>query len=708
MPSPVPMLVACMVCGALLSRATATVPTDQRDPKQIVLLPHQDRCRTINASTLRFATETLVSNHTQLAAYLAESNLTLTVRNATDVCGTGGLLPLIEAMEDPRVAGVVGGLDEEVCAAGELLAQVHRKPLVVWNCHGHTGGGNALADKTSSVFFGRVSPNVALAAFAVASCLNDLRVKYAVLVVCEQQPWLALANELEAKLRPSGLVVRRVITISPNAKLEEVDAALRVIKAPVKAVLLSMDPWGVLLSRSLKALHAQGVGRSAGYSPALFLVSAPRALHPRALLSPALLALDAAAPELLRALFVVTFVSTDTSYAKLWKDRGKQQLYRQLAARTSASEVYAAFRYFNAVSLLVTALWRSSKLKPSNGAALVPASSFFINGTFPSLPTSTSWADARGHVQSKAVLLDYSPGARGFVSVRETEFRDAAQPLRGGAYQVSDRGSSRSWIGRVDWPGDRRLEPDPECVLKEVNCGGSWSSFPLTSGETVGVTASLIVCISAALGVAALVRRKLAVKQMRRRILLSQQDISLSPPTKKAFDGYYFERPDILKGSHDSLRQAHTNSSLQSLHASLDDRPNCARLKAKGDTVYLKYLIVHSAFEIKTKAMKQLQIMYEMRHENINSFLGCLADPSQPALVWEMCTRGSLTDVLASEDIRLDWTFRLSLLNDLVKLLEHELSDHTFREDSMREPTSNSWMSSYLATAGGDLLIRVS
>ncbi|CAN8020881.1 unnamed protein product [Ixodes persulcatus] len=83
--------------------------------------------------------------------------------------------------------------------------------------------------------------------------------------------------------------------------------------------------------------------------------------------------------------------------------------------------------------------------------------------------------------------------------------------------------------------------------------------------------------------------------------------------------------------------------------------------------VYLKYLITQSAFEIKTKAMKQLQTMYEMRHENVNPFLGCLADPGSPALVWEMCTRGSLTDVLASEDIRLDWTFRLSLLNDLVK-----------------------------------------
>lgn len=32
------------------------------------------------------------------------------------------------------------------------------------------------------------------------------------------------------------------------------------------------------------------------------------------------------------------------------------------------------------------------------------------------------------------------------------------------------------------------------------------TDFPLTSGETVGVTASLIICVSAGLGVAALIR----------------------------------------------------------------------------------------------------------------------------------------------------------------------------------------------------------
>lgn len=38
-----------------------------------------------------------------------------------------------------------------------------------------------------------------------------------------------------------------------------------------------------------------------------------------------------------------------------------------------------------------------------------------------------------------------------------------------------------------------------------------------------------------------------------------------------------------------------------------------------------------------------------------------------PALVWDHCGRGSLEDVLMADDIKLDWTFRLSLLTDLVK-----------------------------------------
>lgn len=39
--------------------------------------------------------------------------------------------------------------------------------------------------------------------------------------------------------------------------------------------------------------------------------------------------------------------------------------------------------------------------------------------------------------------------------------------------------------------------------------------------------------------------------------------------------------------------------------------------------------------------------------------------------MWAHCGRGSLEDVLRADDIPLDWTFRLSLLTDLVKGMRH-------------------------------------
>ncbi|CAN7985120.1 unnamed protein product, partial [Ixodes hexagonus] len=138
------------------------------------------------------------------------------------------------------------------------------------------------------------------------------------------------------------------------------------------------------------------------------------------------------------------------------------------------SEVYAAFRCFNAVSLLITALWRSSAASHLTGSSSESAA---FNGSFPTLPGASSRSDARGNVLLKAVLLDWQPGLRAFVAVRELEYRDVTgrRLLKGGTYQVSDRGS-HAWIGRVDWPKARQLEPDPECVLKEIVCGEPWSS----------------------------------------------------------------------------------------------------------------------------------------------------------------------------------------------------------------------------------------
>lgn len=60
--------------------------------------------------------------------------------------------------------------------------------------------------------------------------------------------------------------------------------------------------------------------------------------------------------------------------------------------------------------------------------------------------------------------------------------------------------------------------------------------------------------------------------------------------------------------------------------------------------------------------------MREMRHENVAAFLGLFVVPGVSAMVLEHCTRGSLEDLLQNETLRLDWTFKASLLLDLIRV----------------------------------------
>ncbi|CAH3865738.1 unnamed protein product [Pieris brassicae] len=89
------------------------------------------------------------------------------------------------------------------------------------------------------------------------------------------------------------------------------------------------------------------------------------------------------------------------------------------------------------------------------------------------------------------------------------------------------------------------------------------------------------------------------------------------------------------------------------------------RIRYKGDPVHMKYLPV-ATLELKRKAIDVLLVMQSLRHENLNIFIGCVS-VARPALVYGAGARGSLQAVLQADELRLDWTFRLSLLTDLVR-----------------------------------------
>ncbi|KAM7281945.1 guanylate cyclase 32E [Ixodes scapularis] len=57
----------------------------------------------------------------------------------------------------------------------------------------------------------------------------------------------------------------------------------------------------------------------------------------------------------------------------------------------------------------------------------------------------------------------------------------------------------------------------------------------------------------------------------------------------------------------------------------------------------------------------------DLRHDNLATFIGACVDPPNVCIITEYCTRGSLTDILENEDVKLDAMFVASLVGDLVR-----------------------------------------
>ncbi|XP_034660706.1 uncharacterized protein LOC117896477 isoform X1 [Drosophila subobscura] len=157
------------------------------------------------------------------------------------------------------------------------------------------------------------------------------------------------------------------------------------------------------------------------------------------------------------------------------------------------------------------------------------------------------------------------------------------------------------------------------------------------------------------------------------------------------FGGPEVDKPDLLKGSIGSLKNlgfvipgaaastggvgssttTTVNGKRGSSAAGSLARHNPAHLDMRarynGDLVQLKEIHMNGSAELRSKAMDLLVMAHGLRHENINPLIGWLSDPNRTAMVFDYCSRGSLQDVLIMDEIKLDWSFRLSLLTDLVR-----------------------------------------
>ncbi|CAG2168082.1 unnamed protein product, partial [Oppiella nova] len=93
----------------------------------------------------------------------------------------------------------------------------------------------------------------------------------------------------------------------------------------------------------------------------------------------------------------------------------------------------------------------------------------------------------------------------------------------------------------------------------------------------------------------------------------------------------------------------------------------------KGNVVAIKRIFKKS-IDLTRNVRKELIQVREMRHENINSFIGASIESTNISLIFLYCARGSLEDVLKNEDLDLDNMFIASLA--MIYLHDSEIISH--------------------------------
>ncbi|XP_028281644.1 atrial natriuretic peptide receptor 1 [Parambassis ranga] len=86
----------------------------------------------------------------------------------------------------------------------------------------------------------------------------------------------------------------------------------------------------------------------------------------------------------------------------------------------------------------------------------------------------------------------------------------------------------------------------------------------------------------------------------------------------------------------------------------------------KGNLAAIKY-INKKRIELTRNVLFELKHMRDVQNEHLTRFIGACIDPPNMCIITEYCPRGSLQDLMESDSITLDWMFRYSLINDIVK-----------------------------------------
>ncbi|XP_055620128.1 receptor-type guanylate cyclase Gyc76C-like isoform X2 [Toxorhynchites rutilus septentrionalis] len=201
----------------------------------------------------------------------------------------------------------------------------------------------------------------------------------------------------------------------------------------------------------------------------------------------------------------------------------------------------------------------------------------------------------------------------------------------------------------IDWAGLERPMDEPSCGFMNEHCTKDESH--ITSMVIAGVLALVLFCAGV---ITMSIYRKWKIELEIEGLLWKIDPIEIR---------HYFNTEIVSSPSKLSL------ASAQSFGSRCSNQVFTQTTRFRGVVVRIKELKFSRRKDISREIMKEMRLLRELRHDNINSFIGACVEPMRILLVTDYCAKGSLYDIVENEDIKLDDLFIASLVHDLIKAM---------------------------------------
>ncbi|CAH0406557.1 unnamed protein product [Chilo suppressalis] len=296
---------------------------------------------------------------------------------------------------------------------------------------------------------------------------------------------------------------------------------------------------------------------------------------------------------------------------------------------------------------------------PRDGRALA---TFMRNTTYRSVMGYWVHMDENGDAEGNYTLLSIDP---------------ARKP---GLYPVAVLHKSTPevrFLRELKWPGGRVPLSEPPCGFHGEKCASHIGAWALgASGAT------LVLLALAALALYRGWRYEQELDSLLWKI--DFRDLQLpddEPCVNKLSRADFFQQDSSAVVNTNSscntvtTEKAGANGGVRSSQVSLSSNPDLDfRYSAiftevalyRGRLLAVKRVRRHH-IDINREIKKELKIMRDLQHDNVNGFVGACIEPPNVCALSEYCTRGSLKDILENEDIKLDNMFVASLVADIIR-----------------------------------------